>query len=55
MKGSFYFDFKVPEVEELNEIENELTYTGLCVNCDNREECKLRNDEIVIWHCEEYE
>lgn len=35
-------------------IEKEEKFTGLCVNCDNRKECKIRNNEFVIWHCEEY-
>jgi hypothetical protein len=30
-------------------------YKGLCVNCDLRETCALRNSEIGIWHCEEYQ
>ena len=29
-------------------------YTGLCVNCDNRKDCKIINSDFVIWHCEEY-
>jgi len=29
-------------------------YTGLCVNCKNRETCKIRDDSFVKWHCEEY-
>jgi hypothetical protein len=29
-------------------------YKGLCVNCDNRETCQIRNAEIGVWHCEEY-
>ena len=33
----------------------EIKYTGLCINCDKREECKIRNNEPVIWHCEEYQ
>ncbi len=29
-------------------------FSGLCVNCDNRKDCCIRNSEHVIWHCEEY-
>jgi len=29
-------------------------YTGICLNCDNREECKIRCKTSIIWHCEEY-
>jgi hypothetical protein len=29
-------------------------YKGLCVNCDSRENCAIRNAEIGVWHCEEY-
>jgi hypothetical protein len=29
-------------------------FTGLCINCDNRNDCTLRNSNHVIWHCEEY-
>lgn len=36
--------------EELSSTE----YTGLCINCDNREECNVRCKTSVIWHCEEY-
>jgi hypothetical protein len=28
--------------------------TGLCINCDNRNDCSIRNSNHVIWHCEEY-
>ena len=34
--------------------DTKVKYTGLCVNCDNREDCKIRNSDYVIWHCEEY-
>ena len=27
---------------------------GLCVNCENRDTCKLRKPEGGVWHCEEY-
>ena len=36
--------------EELSSTE----YTGLCINCDNREECNIRCKTSVIWHCEKY-
>ena len=29
-------------------------YRGLCMNCDNRETCKIEKPETGIWHCEEY-
>jgi len=29
-------------------------YKGLCVNCENRETCRLAKSEGGIWHCEEY-
>ncbi len=38
-----------PEVEM-----KKLEYTGLCTNCDNRKECKIRDKDFVVWHCEEY-
>lgn len=38
-----------------HETQHEPRYTGLCVNCDNREDCKIRNNDFVIWHCEEYQ
>ncbi len=28
---------------------------GLCINCENREICKLHIPESGVWHCEEYE
>jgi len=27
---------------------------GLCVNCANRDSCKLHRPEAGVWHCEEY-
>jgi len=27
---------------------------GLCVNCENRDTCKLNMDKSSVWHCEEY-
>lgn len=41
-------------IEESKVMEYVNGYTGLCLNCDNRATCKLRNAECVIWHCEEY-
>ena len=29
-------------------------YKGLCINCENRETCRLAKSEGGIWHCEEY-
>ena len=29
-------------------------YSGICVNCDLRRECRNSRDEAGIWHCEEY-
>lgn len=29
-------------------------FKGLCVNCANRETCKLPKSETGVWHCEEY-
>ena len=41
-------------IAETRVVEHVNGFTGLCLNCDNREFCKLRNAESVIWHCEEY-
>jgi hypothetical protein len=30
-------------------------YKGLCINCENRENCKLHKPNGGIWHCEEYQ
>ena len=38
---------EVPE----NDYDN---YTGICKNCENRNNCMYRNNESVVWHCEEY-
>ncbi len=40
-----------PSVKQMEEWDK---YKGLCVNCENRETCQIRNSEIGIWHCEEY-
>ena len=29
-------------------------YKGLCINCDNRNTCKLIQPNGGVWHCEEY-
>ena len=29
-------------------------YKGLCINCENREICRLAKSEGGVWHCEEY-
>ena len=31
-----------------------ITYLGLCVNCENRDNCRLSRPEEGVWHCEEY-
>ena len=41
----------VPTAADLNEQDQ---YKGLCVNCENRRDCAIRNKEIGVWHCEEY-
>lgn len=41
-----------PTAEEMREWDE---YKGLCVNCDNRKDCTIRNKEIGVWHCEEYQ
>ena len=30
------------------------TLTGLCSNCENRNECTYPRPEGGVWHCEEY-
>jgi len=27
---------------------------GLCVNCENRDTCKLNRGKSSVWYCEEY-
>lgn len=34
--------------------QNDGTFHGICVNCDERELCKLRVADQVVWHCQEY-
>ncbi len=56
-------EFEIEAVEK-KEIEQALTslliinsstdYTGLCINCDNRVTCQMRNNDSVKWHCEEF-
>jgi hypothetical protein len=29
-------------------------YKGLCLNCEDRETCTIRDLEGGVWHCEEY-
>lgn len=29
-------------------------FTGLCVNCEDRADCKSCKSDFVVWHCEEY-
>ncbi len=40
-----------PTVAEMSEWDE---YKGLCLNCENRKDCAIRNKEIGVWHCEEY-
>lgn len=40
-----------PTLNDLNEWDQ---YKGLCVNCENRKDCAIRDKEIGVWHCEEY-
>jgi len=48
--------------EKINHVENtfvekkieEKRFTALCTNCDERFDCKIRNNSSIIWHCEEY-
>ncbi|MHA2430888.1 MAG: hypothetical protein ACXACC_07635 [Promethearchaeota archaeon] len=35
--------------------ENEMNYTGLCVNCIHRDTCTLSDCGQAKVHCEEYE
>lgn len=29
-------------------------FKGLCINCDNRFDCRMSQTDHGIWHCEEY-
>jgi len=29
-------------------------FKGLCINCANRETCKMVKPDEGVWHCEEY-
>jgi hypothetical protein len=40
-----------PTIDDMREWDK---YKGLCVNCENRENCAIRDREIGVWHCEEY-
>lgn len=40
-----------PSIQDLNEWDQ---YKGLCVNCEHRKNCAIRDKEIGVWHCEEY-
>lgn len=35
--------------------QDETTYTGLCVNCEQRQTCRHPKPAGGIWHCEDYE
>ncbi len=43
---------KVDEI--IAEKKNAIEYKGLCVNCENREDCTYSNREGGVWHCDEY-
>ncbi len=36
------------------EIAKSTEFKGLCVNCEDRDTCKLPRPEGGVWHCEEY-
>jgi len=40
-----------PTEAELSEWDR---FKGLCVNCESRHDCAIRDKEIGVWHCEEY-
>ncbi len=29
-------------------------FKGVCTNCENRENCKINDPTVGVWHCEEY-
>lgn len=33
---------------------NKVKFTGLCMNCENRNTCTYPKPESGVWHCEEY-
>ena len=45
----------LPEKSARDYKEDASIYTGLCINCNHREFCKLHIPEGGVWHCEEYE
>lgn len=45
-------EVQAPTAEDMKQWDE---YKGLCVNCDSRENCAIRNSEIGVWHCEEYQ
>lgn len=37
-----------------DQTERRTPYLGICVNCDERETCRLRKEQVPVWQCEEY-
>jgi len=35
-------------------LEEAAEYTGLCMNCENRQTCGHAKSEGGVWHCEDY-
>jgi len=42
------------QADSLAPVLNPGEFKGLCINCANRETCKLAKPEEGVWHCEEY-
>ena len=45
----------LPQNSDPDDNQNDRAYTGLCINCDHREFCKLYKPDGGVWHCEYYE
>lgn len=40
--------------KRIDESVSQLTFKGLCSNCDNQNSCTLKNKGNIIFSCEEY-
>lgn len=44
----------ITSVKPLSKLSNQHLCKGLCLNCDNFEDCLLPKPDEGVWHCEEY-
>ena len=51
-----HLKIQYPDVPDTESAENKLEhFKGLCGNCELRDDCQWKNDNIITFHCEHYQ